>query len=362
VGLGVLAAANLPAAGRRGGGGRRPAGAAALARPGVPVSRPETPAQARLATAERRLAARYRLPVAERYLDLAEPRLRVRVLEVGEGRPLLLLHGVTLLADHWAPLLAKLRGFRCIAVDLPGHGRSDPVDFRRLPLRRWYVGMLGALLDRLGLPAAPVVGHSLGGMLGLWLALDAPRRVQALMVMGAPAVALPGSHADLLLALLATPPLGRLLLGTPAPLPVYRWLLARSAGRHALASAAPEVVETSWRAARLPGVAGSVASFLERELQERHPRQGIALTGAELAGIRQPTLVIWGQDDQRFCPLPQARAAIAQIPTARLEVVPGGHQPWLDDPHHCATLLATFLGGKPTGAPPPPHQSEAHEP
>jgi pimeloyl-ACP methyl ester carboxylesterase len=361
VGLGVLAAANLPAAGRRGGGGRRPAGAAALARPGVPVSRPETPAQARLATAERRLAARYRLPVAERYLDLAEPRLRVRVLEVGEGRPLL-LHGVTLLADHWAPLLAKLRGFRCIAVDLPGHGRSDPVDFRRLPLRRWYVGMLGALLDRLGLPAAPVVGHSLGGMLGLWLALDAPRRVQALMVMGAPAVALPGSHADLLLALLATPPLGRLLLGTPAPLPVYRWLLARSAGRHALASAAPEVVETSWRAARLPGVAGSVASFLERELQERHPRQGIALTGAELAGIRQPTLVIWGQDDQRFCPLPQARAAIAQIPTARLEVVPGGHQPWLDDPHHCATLLATFLGGKPTGAPPPPHQSEAHEP
>jgi pimeloyl-ACP methyl ester carboxylesterase len=101
-------------------------------------------------------------------------------------------------------------------VDLPGHGRSDPVDFRRLPLRRWYVGMLGALLDRLGLLAAPVVGHSLGGILGLWLALDAPRRVQALVVMGAPAVALPGSHADLLLALLATPPLGRLLLGTPA--------------------------------------------------------------------------------------------------------------------------------------------------
>lgn len=183
----------------------------------------------------RRLAARYRLPVAERYLDLAEPRLRVRVLEVGEGRPLLLLHGVTLLADHWAPLLAKLRGFRCIAVDLPGHGRSDPVDFRRLPLRRWYVGMLGALLDRLGLLAAPVVGHSLGGILGLWLALDAPRRVQALVVMGAPAVALPGSHADLLLALLATQRWAACCWDA-GPLPVYRWLLARSAGRHALAT------------------------------------------------------------------------------------------------------------------------------
>jgi pimeloyl-ACP methyl ester carboxylesterase len=267
------------------------------------VSRSRLPAQARLAAAERRLHARYGLRVTERYLDLPQPPLRVRVLEVGDGPPLLLLHGITLLADHWAPLLAELAGFRCIAVDLPGHGRSDPVDFHQVvALRQWYVGMLSALLGRLGLPAAPVVGHSLGGMLGLWLALDAPQRVQALVVVGAPAVAPPGSRADWLLGLLATPGLNRLLLGMPAPLRFYRWLLARSAGRHALARAAPELVEASWRAARLPGVAASVASFLERELHGRRPRPGIALSDAELAAIRQPVLVIWGQDDQRFCP------------------------------------------------------------
>jgi pimeloyl-ACP methyl ester carboxylesterase len=321
-----------------------------------------SPTETRLAAVERRLHARYGLQVTQRHVDLIEPPIRVRVLEVGEGPPLLLLHGVTLLADHWAPLLAELAGFRCIAVDLPGHGRSDPVDFRRLPLRRWYVGMLGALLDRLGLAAAPVVGHSLGGMLGMWLALDAPQRVQALVVIGAPAVALPGSRADLLLALLATPPLNRLLLGMPAPLPVYRWLLARSVGRHALARSAPELVEASWRAARLPGVAGSVASFLERELQGRHPRPGIALSDAELAAIRQPTLVIWGQDDQRFCPLPQARSAIARIPRARLEVVPGGHQPWLDDRPRCAALLTAFLRGKPNSPPPLHHSTSPPDP
>jgi pimeloyl-ACP methyl ester carboxylesterase len=322
------------------------------------VTRSRLPAQARLAAAERRLHARYGLRVAERYLELAQPRLRVRVLEAGGGPPLLLLHGITLLADHWAPLLAELPGFRCIAVDLPGHGRSDPVDFRRLPLRRWYVGVLGALLDRLGLAAAPVVGHSLGGMLGLWLALDAPERVQALVVMGAPAVALPGSRADLLLGLLATPRLNRLLLGMPAPPRVYRWLLARSAGRTALARSAPELVETSWLAGRLPGVTGSVTSFLECELQGRKPRPGIALTTTELASIRQPVLVIWGQDDQRFCPLPRARTALAQIPGARLQVVPGGHQPWLDDPGGCAALLTRFLGGRvhQTITPQPPHQ------
>jgi pimeloyl-ACP methyl ester carboxylesterase len=304
---------------------------------------------ARLAAAERRLHARYGLRVAERHLDLAVPRIRVRVLEVGEGPPLLLLHGVTLLADHWAPLLAELSGFRCIAVDLPGHGRSDPIDFRGVALRPWYSGMLGALLDRLGLEAAPVVGHSLGGMLGLWLALDAPERVDALVLMGAPAVALPGSRADLLLALLATPPLNRLMLAAPSPRPLYRFLLARSAGRNALARSAPEVVESSWLAARLPGVAGSVASFLERELHGRDPRPGVVLTDTDLAGIRQPVLAVWGEDDQRFCPLSRARTAIARLPRGRLAVVAGGHQPWLDDPQGCAALLRSFLGTNPAG-------------
>jgi alpha-beta hydrolase superfamily lysophospholipase len=122
--------------------------------------------EARLAAVERRLYARYGLRVAEQHLDLPRPRMRIRVLEVGDGPPVLLLHGITLLADHWAPLLAELAGFRCIAVDLPGHGRSDPVDFRGVALRPWYSGMLGRLLDRLRLEAVPVVGHSLGGMLG----------------------------------------------------------------------------------------------------------------------------------------------------------------------------------------------------
>jgi pimeloyl-ACP methyl ester carboxylesterase len=314
------------------------------------VSRLRSSTQTKLAAAEGRLYARYDLHVTQRHMDLAEPRLRVRVLEVGDGPPLLLLHGITLLADHWVPLLAALPGFRCIAIDLPGHGRSDPMDFRGVALRPWYSGMLGSLLDRLGLEAVPLVGHSLGGMLGLWLALDAPERVDVLVVMGAPAVALPGSRADRLVALLATPPLNRLTLATPLPRLIYRALLARSAGRNALARSAPEVVETSWLAARLPGVAGSVASFLECELHGRDPRPGQALTDTELAGIRQPALFIWGEDDNDFCPLPQARAAIARIPGAHLEVVPGGHQPWLDDPHRCAALVTSFLSANPTDA------------
>jgi pimeloyl-ACP methyl ester carboxylesterase len=107
------------------------------------------------------------------------------------------------------------------------------------------------------------------------------------------------------------------------------------------------VVETSWLGARLPGVAGSVASFLQRELHGRDPRPENVLTGTELAGIRQPALFIWGEDDNHFCPLPQARTAIARIPRAHLEVVPGGHHPRLGDPLRRAALITSFVSANP---------------
>jgi len=54
-----------------------------------------------------------------------------------------------------------------------------------------------------------------------------------------------------------------------------------------------------------------------------------------------PTLMIWGDRDP-VVPLAQARAAAAQMPSARLEVLPAGHVPQLGHPDRVATLLAEF--------------------
>ena len=66
--------------------------------------------------------------VDESFLDLAATGLRVRLLFNGGGPPLLLLHGVSLSACCRAPRYAELSGYRLLAVDLPGHGLSDPSD------------------------------------------------------------------------------------------------------------------------------------------------------------------------------------------------------------------------------------------
>ena len=103
--------------------------------------------------------------------------MKIRAVEVGHGEPLVFLHGFSLCTAHWAPVMARLPEWRCIGVDMPGHGESDSVNYRGRA-RQWYGQMLTGVLDQLGLDRVHVVGHSQGAMLGLFLALDAPERVR----------------------------------------------------------------------------------------------------------------------------------------------------------------------------------------
>lgn len=109
--------------------------------------------------------------------------VKLRVIDEGLGTPLVMLHGFTGTAESWADIAAPFAGrFRVIRVDLLGHGRSSaPRDPRRyaLPLA---AADLVALLDRLGIEKAYVVGYSFGGRVALHLALAAPERVAALVL------------------------------------------------------------------------------------------------------------------------------------------------------------------------------------
>ena len=130
--------------------------------------------------------------VEESFLDLATTGLRVRLLSHGNGSPLVLLHGVSLGAVAWAPLFSALPGYRLLAVDLPGHGLSDPASYRPGHVRQHARALIDDIFDVLELDNAAVVGHSLGGMLALWHAATGSERISRLVAIGEPAVAFPG--------------------------------------------------------------------------------------------------------------------------------------------------------------------------
>src|SRR5215203_3423134 len=169
-------------------------------------------------SAERRLFEVYGLEVESRFLELRDPPMRARVLETGEGAPVVLVHGGGGVGATWAPLMAKMSGARLVVVDRPGFGLSDGFDYRGVDLRRHAVAFLESLLDALGIERAAFVGNSMGGLWSFWLALDRPERVSTLAQLGSTAL-LMGTMAPLPMRLLSVPGLNRLMLAAEKPSP-----------------------------------------------------------------------------------------------------------------------------------------------
>ena len=118
--------------------------------------------------------------------------LRFRVLDVGQGVPVLLLHGFPDTADLWDAQMQPLasNGFRAIAPDMRGRGASDKparVDDYALTL---IVQDVVALLDGLEIERAHVVGHDWGAAVAWLLAALHPQRVNRLIAIS---VGFPGA-------------------------------------------------------------------------------------------------------------------------------------------------------------------------
>jgi pimeloyl-ACP methyl ester carboxylesterase len=304
--------------------------------------RPMASLQDRIRDTEADLFAFFGAKVEERFLDLERTGVRLRVLSHGSGPPLVLLHGVSLSAAAWTPLFAELQGFQLLAVDLPGHGLSDPVRYQRGHVREHAHRLIDDILDALGLDRVPVIGHSLGGMFALWHAAAGADRISTLTAVGVPAVALPRVRVRMPLSLLTVRGMGVAVLRSPSPRWVYRRLLTQGLGAAEVRLAPESLIEALRLSAQRPDNARTVASLMHAIDRFRRPRAESVLTDAELAAIRVPTLFILGSNDPYLSPQ-DARTSIDRIPTATAHEMPAGHGPWLVDAARVAALIAAHV-------------------
>lgn len=302
-----------------------------------------TPKQ-RVEAAERRLFARYDLDVDSHYVQLDSPRIRIRVLEAGNGPPLLLLHGAGEISSQWAPMLTHLVDQRhVIAVDLPGFGLSQEVDYDVVNPRTYGVEVIRGVFDSFELASVPVVANSLGGAWGLWLALDASQRLSALALLGCPVFALRGARLNAAMATMSVPGVNRFVLNLPVPpLRVNRAMYKYILGSDAIETSPPEIVEVAHHAMDRPTFATSLTSLLEQTVGLSRPRKTVALTDEELGRVEHPVLFVWGDNDS-FGGIKLAERTVAKMPDARLRTVHGGHNPWLNEPERCAQLVLEFF-------------------
>src|SRR3954447_7949445 len=122
-------------------------------------------------------------PFESRYAEIDG--LRISYLDEGEGRPVIFFHGEPTWSYLWRKVIPPVRdaGYRCIAPDLAGFGRSDkPTEIGWYSYER-HVEQTSRLLTDLDLHDATAVVHDWGGPIGLRLAVDHPDRISRLVVL-----------------------------------------------------------------------------------------------------------------------------------------------------------------------------------
>jgi haloalkane dehalogenase len=111
--------------------------------------------------------------------------LRLAHIDEGDGAPVIFMHGEPTWSYLWRKVIPPVRdaGFRCLAPDLAGFGRSDkPTDIGFYTYDR-HVALAGTLLEDLDVEGATIVVHDWGGPIGLRLAVEQPHRIDRLVIL-----------------------------------------------------------------------------------------------------------------------------------------------------------------------------------
>ena len=258
----------------------------------------------------------------------------VNYVEIGEGPPIVFVHGISGSWQNWLVNLPYFsQGHRAIALDLPGFGSS--------PMPTWPIDMAayGRLLhdfcEKLGIKDATLVGNSMGGLVAAEAVLAEPGRFNRLVLVSAAGFIntwLPHQRGKATSQAWNT--FGR-PFGAAARFFVTRrrsrWLMFRFVIRYPDRLSKELLWEQMASGVPCPGFADALDAVIEYDARDR------------LEEIKIPTMIIWGMDDWVI----SAAAALSyhrRIPQSRLDIFEHtGHVPQMERPARFNALLDEFL-------------------
>jgi pimeloyl-ACP methyl ester carboxylesterase len=279
-------------------------------------------------------------PFEPRYQQVADD-IRLHYVEEGQGQPVLMLHGNPTWSYLYRRFLPPLReaGFRAIAVDHMGFGRSDrPSGHRRYTLRS-HVDNLLAFIRELDLRDITLVMQDWGGPIGLGAAAQEPDRLARLVIMNTWIAVLPEGIPLPFHEPFRTRGLGELLA-----LGANLFVEAMFGGMRP--ESATPLVTAAYRApfpdyySRVP----ILAFARDIPIGDDHPTAPyMTEIAAKVAELRLPTLLVWGMEDRVFSPAIlegwkglYAHAEVLELPGAR-------HYLQEDEPEAIVGRLVEFL-------------------
>ncbi len=262
---------------------------------------------------------------------------------VERGRPerqkAILIHGWSSSWYALSPLLDLVaQRYHCMAVDLPGYGQSPPFPFRAtIPA---YADLIAQLIEEYADGPVVLIGHSMGGMISITLALKYPAIVERMVLIGPTITGRLSTFINTLV--FPVNMLERFGLGS---------LIVSAVER-----AAVGITDRLMRPASFAERSGiTEADYARLREDARRPGQGLvraecywAMRANNLSGklhaLETPALVIWGAEDNTV-PLRDAGVIADEWPNADLRILPkAGHWPQFEAPDATRRLVAAYLG------------------
>jgi pimeloyl-ACP methyl ester carboxylesterase len=264
----------------------------------------------------------------------------MNVIELGEGPPLVFIHG---LIERWTQWVEQLSAFasshRVIAIDLPGFGDS-PMPAEKISVSG-YARTIEKLLDALEVSAAAFVGHSMGGFTSVELAINFPERVERLVLISPAGLSTYNNLRNLWLVAQMRR-FRRIVDPYHARVATHAELLARRprlrllepttniVARHSDRLPAPFVAEFV-RGLGAPGYIEGMEANFNYDYRDR------------LGEIACPTLIVWGDRD-RVVTAKDADLYEQLIPDSRKVILEDtGHMAMIERPAAFNVLLEDFL-------------------
>lgn len=263
--------------------------------------------------------------------------------EAGDGPPLLLLHGsgpgVTGWRNYRGVLGDFAEHFRCLVLEFPGFGVSDPGDGNPMVMA---LASVGTFLDAIGVEEpVDMIGNSMGGIVATNVAIHQPERVNKLVTIGGIGknVFAPGPGEGIKLLMEFT--------DNPTREGLVRWLQSMV---YDPAVVTEQLIEERWALATEPLTLEIAARMYSSKAFAANTAaakaSGMTPYWAQFHKVKAPTMLTWGRDD-RVSPVDMAMLPMRDIPNAELHVFPNcGHWTMIEAREAWVSAVLAFLTRK----------------
>lgn len=287
--------------------------------------------------AEKLLFNYYRIEAKEHYIALPEQGIKIRVLEIGDGEPLVIVPGNTGDAFVLASLMAELKGRRIFAINRPGGGLSEGIDHTTVNIRAFAHQSLNTVLEALDLKNVDVVAHSMGAHWSTLLGMEHPGKVRRLALLGNPGNIM-GGRPPLVIRILSRKPFTKLAVHFMIPKKKRDALKNLTMVGHSkkfVTTLPDELADAYFNFQHLPHYIISTTSLLQNMIPE--------IRAEELAGLQKRTALILGTNDN-FLTEEKGRKIIEAMPSGSFFPIPNSrHLPWLENPKGVSKIILKFF-------------------